>query len=186
MSLLPLPPWDPNQTMQLFSFRKCEIYFGSLATTVRFLGEQRKRFVKKLGTNWWFEQLSNSRIWEKGTRQWGELTVCFNGELRWHTFGTSSFPLWQTGAMLVVVTTTHTSIFPSAVDSFALVLEFLCRNSHEKWMQIQHRCAWRVGITTEFLGFPHFCMVSGFLLPVFLLHNLYIIWFYLPSYSSSV
>jgi hypothetical protein len=70
--------------MQLFSFRKCEIYFGSLATTVRFLGEQRrrKRFMKKLGINWWFEQLINSRIWEKGTRQWGELTVCFNGELR--------------------------------------------------------------------------------------------------------
>jgi hypothetical protein len=174
MSLLPLPPWDPNQTMQLFSFRKCEIYFGSLATTVRFLGEQRKRFMKKLGTNWWFEQLSNSRIWKKSTRQWGELTVCFNGELRWHTFGTSSFPFWQTGAMLVVVTTTHTSISPSAVDSFALVLEFLFRNSQEKWMQIQHRCAWRVGITTEFLGFPYFCMVSGFLLHVFLLHNLYI------------
>jgi hypothetical protein len=129
--------------------------------------------------------LINSRIWEKGTRQWGELTVCFNGELRWHTFGTSSFPFWQTGAMLVVVTTTHTSISPSAVDSFALVLEFLCRNSQEKSMQI--RRAWRVGITTEFLGFPHFYMVSGFLLPVFLLHNLYIIrsrrkWMVPPSF----
>lgn len=45
---------------------------------------ERKRFIKKLGTNWWFEQLSNSRIWKKSTRQWGELTVSFNGELRWH------------------------------------------------------------------------------------------------------